>query len=143
MRKEKELDLSLSKREVEKKQIEAMRKLGMTDNDIKELMEYDKAVNKEEKNLPFDLTDEQKKVAEEVSRTTGKKKPVVYELDNTKGKRNKKKNETKAGIIEKIANFLTENVENVEILNPERQISFQMGENTYELTLVQKRKPKN
>jgi hypothetical protein len=33
--------------------------------------------------------------------------------------------------------------ENVEITNKERQIAFKIGENCYELTLVQKRKPKN
>jgi hypothetical protein len=32
--------------------------------------------------------------------------------------------------------------ENVTITNAERQISFKIGENDYELTLVQKRKPK-
>ena len=32
--------------------------------------------------------------------------------------------------------------ENVEITNKERQIAFKIGENAYELTLVQKRKPK-
>jgi hypothetical protein len=30
----------------------------------------------------------------------------------------------------------------VEITNKERQIAFKIGENAYELTLVQKRKPK-
>ena len=139
----KEINLSLSKREVEKKQIEAMRKLGMNDAEIAELMDYDKAVNKDEKNLPFDLTEEQQKRVEAVTRTTAKKKPTIYQLDNKEGKRNKKKNETKVGIIGKIANLLAEIAENVEILNPERQISFTLGENTYEITLTQKRKPKN
>jgi hypothetical protein len=32
--------------------------------------------------------------------------------------------------------------ENLEILNKERQIFFKCGENDYELTLTQKRKPK-
>ena len=43
--------------------------------------------------------------------------------------------------------LLAENSENacknVEITNKERQIAFQIGENNYELTLVQKRKPKS
>ena len=58
-------------------------------------------------------------------------------------KRNKKKNATKADLIEKIANLIAENAEKVNILNPERQISFTIGENTYEITLSQKRKPKS
>ena len=46
-----------------------------------------------------------------------------------------------------LAKFLTETSENacemVEITNKERQIAFKIGENAYELTLVQKRKPKS
>ena len=138
----KELNLNLSKREIEKKQVEAMKKLGMTDEDIKELMGYDKEIDQGKKG-EYELTAEQQKISQEVMRTTGKKKPTVYQLDNKEGKRSKKKNETKAGIIEKLANFLLENVENVEITNAERQIAFTMGENNYELTLVQKRQAKN
>ena len=44
----------------------------------------------------------------------------------------------------KIAEFLTENGYNsVEITNKTRQISFKIGEDAYELTLIAKRKPKN
>ena len=71
----------------------------------------------------------------------------MYKLDNAEGKRSRKENPTKAGIIAEIAKFLEENsenaCENVEITNKERQIAFKIGENCYELTLVQKRKPKN
>ena len=139
----KEINLNLSKKETEKKQVEAMKKLGMTEKEIEELMNYDKAVNKSEKNLPYDLTEEQKKVAEDVTRTTGKKKPTIYQLDNKEGKRNKKKNATKAELIEKLANFLSDFVEDIEILNAEKLIAFKIGENNYELDLKQKRKPKN
>jgi uncharacterized protein YutD len=56
-------------------------------------------------------------------------------------------NPTKSGIISEIAEYLKENCgfscENVEITNKERQIAFKCGENSYEFTLVQKRKPKN
>jgi hypothetical protein len=59
----------------------------------------------------------------------------------------RKENATKGSIIAEIAQFLGENVqlscELVEITNKERQIAFRIGENDYELTLVQKRKPKN
>ena len=41
----KEIDIKMSKSDYEKKQIEAMRKLGMNDEEIKELMAYDKDVN--------------------------------------------------------------------------------------------------
>ena len=34
-------------------------------------------------------------------------------------------------------------VENLEITNKERQIAFKIGENSFEITLIQKRKPKS
>ena len=53
---------------------------------------------------------------------------------------------TKASLIAEIADFLQKNsenaIENCEITNKERQIAFKIGENSFELTLVQKRKPK-
>ena len=150
-RKPKVIDLNLTKSQQREKQIQAMKKLGMTDEDIKELLEYDNAVNKSDSPTEYDLKGEKLKNAQEITRTTGKKAtpeepkkaPTVYQLDNTGGKRNKKKNATKADLIEKIANLIAENAENVNILNPERQISFTIGENTYEITLSQKRKPKS
>lgn len=61
-------------------------------------------------------------------------------------KRELKPNETKEGLIAEIAEFLTNlsqnGCENVEITNKNRQIAFKCGENNYELTLVEKRKPK-
>ena len=60
--------------------------------------------------------------------------------------RERKENPTKASLIAEIADFLQKNsenaIENCEITNKERQIAFKIGENSFELTLVQKRKPK-
>lgn len=72
-----------------------------------------------------------------------KKAPTVYNFT----KRERKENTTKSGIIAELAEFLSKidtlSCENVEILNKEKLISFKIGENTYELDLRQKRKPKN
>ena len=129
-----------------KAQLEAMKKLGLSDEEIKELIAADAAIDKGEK-MPFDLTKEQAKEAKKYTKAGTKKAPTVYKLDNAEGKRSRKENPTKAGIIAEIAKFLVENsenaCENVEITNKERQIAFKIGENLYELTLVQKRKPKN
>lgn len=138
--------MGLSKKEIElQKQINAMKKLGLTDDEIKEVIESDKAIEKGEK-MDFDLTDEQLKEAKKLTKATSKK-PPVYQLDNKNGKRSRKENATKAGIIAELAQFLQEKSENdcqnVEITNKERQIAFVIGENSYELTLVQKRKSKN
>ena len=45
-----------------------------------------------------------------------------------------------AKFLEEMSDFATESVE---ITNKERQIAFKIGENAFELTLVQKRKPKS
>lgn len=129
-----------------KAQLEAMKKLGLSDKEIEELIAADAAIEKGEK-MPFDLTAEQAKEAKKYIKTGTKKTPPVYNLDNENGKRSRKENPTKAAIITELATFLTETsenaCENVEITNKERQIAFKIGENSYELTLVQKRKPKN
>ena len=129
-----------------KAQLEAMKKLGLSEKEIQELIAADAAIDKGEK-MPFDLTEEQAKEAKKYTKAGTKKAPTVYKLDNAEGKRSRKENPTKAGIIAEIAKFLVENsenaCENVEITNKERQIAFKIGENAYELTLVQKRKPKN
>ena len=127
------------------KQIAACRKLGMTDAEMQEMFAADEAINKGEK-MDFDLSADKAKVAKEFTKIGTRKAPTVYKLDNKDGKRSRKENPTKAAIIAELAHFLTENsenaCENVEIVNKERQIAFRIGENSYELTLVQKRKPK-
>ena len=129
-----------------KKQIEAMRKMGLTEEEIADVVKSDEAIDKGEK-VYFDLDPEKEKEAKKFAKAGTRKAPTVYKLDNAEGKRSRKENPTKAGIISELAKFLTENSENacemVEITNKERQIAFKIGENSYELTLVQKRKPKS
>ena len=48
----------------------------------------------------------------------------------------------KGEFISKIAEFIGKFVQNVEIVNAEREISFEIGENSYSLTLTKHRKPK-
>ena len=128
-----------------KKQIESMRKLGFTDEEIEDVIKADDAIDHGEK-VDFDLDPEKEKEAKKYIKSGTRKAPVNYQLDNTGGKRSRKENPTKGAIIAEIAKFLEETsenaCENVVIVNKERQISFVIGENSYELTLVQKRKPK-
>ena len=109
-----------------------------------EIYECDKQIDKGIAQ-EFDLSKEQEKIAKSFCHTTSAEKktaPTVYKFD----KRERKENVTKSGIIAELAQFLSENsenaVENLEITNKERQISFSIGENKFELTLVQKRTPK-
>ena len=128
------------------RQVQAMRKMGMSEDEIAQLLADDKAIDRGE-HMDFDLTPEQEKQAKKLANVGTKKKPTVFQLDNTKGKRSIKENPTKASLIAEIFQFLTEKsgsgCENVEITNKERQIKFKIGDTDYELTLIQKRKPKN
>ena len=117
-----------------------MKVLDIPEAEAIQLVMDDKAVDKGEK--LFELSAEQKKVAKKYA-GTGTKKRTVYKFDTAK---KKKENPIKQKIIAEIERFLNENseicAENIQIINAERQIFFQIGSNDYELTLVQKRKAK-
>ncbi len=117
-----------------------MQKLEISREDAERLFEYDRAVDRNEQ-TPYDLTAEQQKVVSKMTRAD--RKPTAYQFKQ----RERKPNATKAGIIVALATFLEETdafaAENIEIVNKERQIKFQSAGETFELTLVQKRKPKN
>ena len=131
---------------VSNKQLMAMKKAGMTDAEIQQVLLDDKAVDRGQI-MEWDLPPEEHKKAMKYANSDEKKKkaPTAYNFD-TSGKK-RKENPTKAGIIAELARFLTENseyaTENVEITNKERQIAFKIGDTGFELTLVQKRKPKS
>lgn len=103
--------------------------------------EYDKAVDHDEK-TEFDLSPEKQKIAQKHAHTGTRKTPTAYQFT----KRERKPNATKGGLIAELAEFLGKNsgfaVENLEITNKERQVAFEIGNEKFELTLVQKRKPK-
>lgn len=138
---------------VSNKQLMAMKKAGMTDAEIQQVLLDDKAVDRGQV-MEWDLSPEEHKKAMKYANSDEKKKKTAdsgekkgktaYNFD-TSGKK-KKENLTKANIIALLATILAENgdfsAENVEITNKERQIAFTVGENAFELTLVQKRKPK-
>lgn len=116
-----------------------MKNLDLTAEEAEELLQADKAIDRGEK-MPFDLNAEQQKVAKSmtVSNSHTKKAPTIYKFE-----RKKTENTTKSAIIALVEQILTENgYENVEITNKERLIAFKSGENDYEITLTQKRKPK-
>lgn len=121
-------------------QIAACRKLGMSDTEIAEMYEDDADVDKGIE-MPWDLSADEHKKAMRNANADEHKKP------KSAVKRERKSNPTKAGIIAEIATFLIENsefaTENVEITNKERMIAFKIGDEKYEITLIQKRKPKN
>jgi hypothetical protein len=121
------------------KQIQALMKLGLSREEALQTLADDADIDKG-KPKDFDLSAEQLKNAKQYTKVGTRK------TSTTPTKRERKENPTKALIIAEIFKFLTENdeisAENLEILNKERQIFFKCGENDYELTLTQKRKPK-
>ena len=60
----------------------------------------------------------------------------------TQRERVRKENPTKEMVIAEIVKILPNFAENVQVLNIGKLISFTIGENTYEIDLKQKRKPK-
>lgn len=116
-----------------------MQGLKCSREEAEQVYKDDKAIDKGER-MSFDLPPEVEKEARKYGRTGTR----AYNFDTTNRKR--KENPTKSSIIKELAEFLTnqsENAcENVQITNKERQIAFAIGDNKYELTLVQKRAPK-
>lgn len=107
--------------------------LDVTPEEADEILNADAQIDKGYDLFPLDA--EQKKV-EKKMRQADRKKTTVYNFTT----RERKKNETKGGLIAEIAEFLAEKVENLAIPNAERMISFEKDGKKYELTLIQKRK---
>ena len=120
---------------------EIMRLLDCTEEEALDVIRTDEIIDKGGR-TEYDLSIAEEKAALKIGRIDERK---AKSADNKRGKV-RAENPTKSGIIAEIAEFLTEKsqfaCENVEITNKERQIAFKIGENAYEITLVQKRKPK-
>ena len=120
---------------------EIMRLLDCTEEEALDVIRTDEIIDKGGR-TEYDLPIAEEKAALKMGRVDERK---AKSADNKRGKV-RAENPTKSGIIAEIAEFLTEKsqftCENVKITNKERQIAFKIGENAYEFTLVQKRKPK-
>ena len=124
------------------KQIEALKKLGLTDKEIAEVLADDKRIDKGEK--LFELSAEAEKASKK-ARTVAKA-PTVYKLDNSKGKRSKKANSDKQAIINRLTATLGNWFEsdsqctynactNIEVANPEREFTFFYNDIKYKIVL--------
>lgn len=119
-----------------------MRLLKCTKEEAEDVIATDKMIDRGER-TPYDLDpDKEKEIIKAFVNTKTKKAPTVYKFD----KRERKPNATKGSIISELAKFLendSENaVSNLSITNAERIIAFSIGDDNFELTLTQKRKPK-
>ncbi len=135
----------MTKKEKEKmaKVQKIMSLLECTEEEALDVIETDEIIDKGGR-TKYDLPKEQEKMAMKMSAV--KERKAKDQVTSQRGK-TRAENPTKSGIIAEIAEYLKENCgfacENVVITNKERQIAFKIGENDYEFTLVQKRKPKN
>lgn len=120
-----------------------MRSLKISAEEAQAILDYDKEVDRTSGGLEYDLSKEEQKqaikLAHKGQERTKKNAPTVYKFD----KRERKANVPKQEIISKLNDFLAElGMENISITNKERQVIFSSNGENYELTLVQKRKPK-
>lgn len=118
------------------KQIQAMRKLGMSEEEIAEVLEADKKIDQGEK--LFELSAEQEKASKQARQAD--RKPKAYDLDNTGGKRSKKANEDKQYLIKAIQTGLKTycgglDETSIETQNPEREFTFIYNGTKYKVTL--------
>lgn len=132
----------MARENLEEKIQRCMVNLGCSREEAEDIVKWDKVIDQGGR-TPFDLDPETEKMAKKMANATERKKPTNYDFS----KRERKANPTKGGIIAEIAQFLAENsqfaTENVEITNKERMIAFKIGDDSFEITLIQKRKPKN
>lgn len=118
---------------------ELVETLGCSIAEAKQIIEDDKKIDKGE-SVDFGLSKEDEKQALKYANVKDKKKPMVLNLQ----KRERKADTTKEGVIQAVYDFLVENgYEGCEITNKSKLIAFKIGEDSYELNLIRKRKPKN
>lgn len=119
-----------------------MAKLSCTREEALDIIATDKAINGGAD--PFPLDSEQKKVVQKMLRTTGTRKTKNSTIYKFEDGRQRKANPQKEAIISELAQLLNESNQNdytnVKITNKNRQIAFSIGEKSFELTLVEKRK---
>lgn len=122
----------------EKRVDELVDLLGCSIVEAEQIIADDEKINKNQA-VDFGLSKEEEKKALKYTNVKEHKKPAVYKFD----KREKKADVTKEGVIQALFDFLVANgYENVEITNKSKLISFKIADDSYELNLIRKRKPK-
>ena len=123
----------------QEKQVEACRKLGMTDEEIKEMLEDDLEINRSGMNtkiFDWELDPEEHKKAVKYANSDEKKNK------GEKRKSTRKPDDTKRAIIQLLFDCVDSNYPGAVIDNPEKYIKFTTGEDEYTVSLIKHRKPK-
>lgn len=127
--------MALSKAEREKQIERSMRILKIDRAEAEQLVDYDDETDRMTMTeINAEMTAEQRKNVKEMSKT-GSKKPTTYSFKQKKAKKDTEKEQIVSNLAELVKNF----AQNVEIVNKNREISFQVGQNDYSLTLVKHR----
>ena len=111
-----------------KKQIQALKNLGLTDEEITEVLADDEKIDKGAK--LFELPEELKKGAKK-ARNAGNCNGY------TKANREKKVDDTKRGLIELLTSVIAEQpaCNSLSVTNPEREFNFLWGSKKYKIVL--------
>ena len=113
-----------------------MKNLELTYEEAIEVFESDKAIEKGQK--LFELSEEQKKIAKEMTITTGKTKVDAYGKKTT---RERKVNNDKMEIIEILQKALAESgADELQTANAEREFSFVFKDTKYKIVMSVPRK---
>ena len=126
------------------RQIAAMKKLGYSDEQIEEMLEDDRAVDRGEP-LPWDMSKEEHKKAMKNANANEHKKPMVLNLP----KKEVKKNAPKIEIMDNIYQFLSENCplqfEKLEIVATptQKKVEIEYCGESFTLSLTNHRKKKD
>lgn len=116
-----------------------MRSLGVSSEEADEILASDKAIDRGQPQK-FDLPPDKVKVGQKYCHTGTRKIPTAYKFDQRK---TVKENPTKEGLIQFLFEALKTEVENLEIANKTKLLTFSMSGENFELNLIQKRKPKS
>ena len=108
---------------------ELMEALDCTEEEAKSVQEWDEAIDK---GKPLGKLDAEKEKVSKQARSTAKA-PTVYKFDTSK--RERKKDDVKHRIIDKIADSLLGLTDNLEITNVEREIVCVVEGRKFKITL--------
>ena len=116
-----------------------MQKLGITEEEARELLLADAEIDADKKYTDDNLSKEQKAIVSEMSRATAKKKtPVIYNWE--KG-RNRKENKLKIEMIQQFYEFICATFsKDATITNKDNQVSFDYQDKSFSIKLIQHRK---
>lgn len=121
------------------KEVKRLMATGMSEAEARETAEYDYEIEHGGKDLEYDLTKEQQKVAKKMTSTGTRKKKAEFSWQ----KKERKPDEEKRDLISKLFEFIAEVIDGKAVVsNKERQIDFVVSNNNYSITLTRHRPPK-